>query len=355
VVLTTYGILSTEAEMLAKKKWNVACLDEAHTIKNRDTKMARAAHSLSATTRIALTGTPLQNHLGELWSLFNFINPGLLGNYESFRSKFVMPIENGNKERQQQLRRMVLPFMLRRTKNEVVEELPDKTETIRTVELSSEEMHTYELIRREAKKRLEEDHKVSTNVLSEITKLRQAACAATLVNDKLQFRSSKIEQLLQLVDNIGEGNRILLFSQFTSFLKMICAEFDKEGVDYLYLDGATPMRQREQLVRRFQDGESRIFVISLKAGGLGLNLTGANYVIHMDPWWNPAIEQQATDRSYRIGQNQKVTVYHIIAAHTIEEKMLRLHKTKRDLADSLLEGADVSHRITEEDLQELLK
>jgi len=355
VVLTTYGILSTEAEMLAKKKWNVACLDEAHTIKNRDTKMARAAHSLSATTRIALTGTPLQNHLGELWSLFNFINPGLLGNYESFRSKFVMPIENGNKERQQQLRRMVLPFMLRRTKNEVVEELPDKTETIRTVELSSEEMHTYELIRREAKKRLEEDHKVSTNVLSEITKLRQAACAATLVNDKLQFRSSKIEQLLQLVDNIGEGNRILLFSQFTSFLKMICAEFDKEGVDYLYLDGATPMRQREQLVRRFQDGESRIFVISLKAGGLGLNLTGANYVIHMDPWWNPAIEQQATDRSYRIGQNQKVTVYHIIAAHTIEEKMLRLHKTKRDLADSLLEGADVSHRISEEDLQELLK
>jgi len=355
VILTTYGILSIEEEAFTSKEWNVLCLDEAHTIKNRDTKMAHAAHSLSAKTRIALTGTPLQNHLGELWSLFNFINPGLLGNYDMFKQKFVTPIESGNKTRQQQLRKIVLPFMLRRTKNEVIEELPDKTEIVRTVELSAEEMHAYETFRRSAKKKLEEEQKVSVSVLAEITKLRQAACAACLADKKLNYKSSKIEQLLQLVDNIGEdGNRILLFSQFTSFLKMVKEAFDKEKIEYLYLDGSTTMKQRAELVRRFQDGESRIFIISLKAGGLGLNLTGANYVIHMDPWWNPAIEQQATDRAYRIGQEQKVTVYHLISQHTIEEKILRLHQSKRDLADSLLEGADVSHKITEEDLNELL-
>lgn len=355
VILTTYGILSIEEETFTSKEWNVVCLDEAHTIKNRDTKMAHAAHSLIAKTRIALTGTPLQNHLGELWSLFNFINPGLLGNYDMFRQKFVTPIESGNKTRQQQLRKIVLPFMLRRTKNEVIEELPDKTEIVRTVELSKDEMHAYETFRRSAKKKLEEEQKVSVSVLAEITKLRQAACAACLADKKLTYKSSKIEQLLQLVDNIGEdGNRILLFSQFTSFLKMVKEAFDKAKIEYLYLDGSTTMKQRAELVRRFQDGESRIFIISLKAGGLGLNLTGANYVIHMDPWWNPAIEQQATDRAYRIGQEQKVTVYHLISEHTIEEKILRLHQSKRDLADSLLEGADVSHKITEEDLNELL-
>jgi len=246
--------------------------------------------------------------------------------------------------------------MLRRTKNEVMEELPDKTEVVRTVELSDEEMATYEAFRREAKQQLKMEGKVSVSVLAEITRLRQAACSAKLVNPNLNFKSSKIEHLLQLVDNIGEGgNRILLFSQFASFLKMVKKAFDSAHIDYFYLDGTTPMKRRGELVRRFQDGESRIFIISLKAGGPGLNLTGANYVIHMDPWWNPAIEQQATDRAYRIGQEQKATVCHLIAAHTIEEKILRLHNTKRALADSLLEGADVSHKITEEDLQELLK
>lgn len=356
VILTTYGILSIETDLITGKEWNVVCLDEAHTIKNRETKMAHAVHQLKASTRIALTGTPLQNHLGELWSLFNFINPGLLGNYDFFRQKFVVPIESGNKERQQQLRRIVLPFMLRRTKNEVIEELPDKTEVVRKVELSDEEMTAYEVFRNAAKDQLKKEGKVSVSVLAEITKLRQAACCTRLVNPELKFQSSKIEHLLQLLDNIGEGgNRILIFSQFTSFLKMVKTTLDKANVEYLYLDGATPMKQRMELVRRFQDGESRIFIISLKAGGLGLNLTGANYVIHMDPWWNPAIEQQATDRAYRIGQEQKVTVYHLIAAHTIEEKILRLHETKRALADTLLEGADVSHKLTEEDLQELLK
>ena len=355
VLLVTYGLINTESEILQEKEWNIVCLDEAHTIKNRETKTAQAVYALKSETRIALTGTPLQNHLGELWSLFNFINPGMLGGYEAFRQRFVIPIENGDKERQQLLRRIVLPFILRRTKKEVIKELPEKTEIQYKVELSPEEMHTYEYIRNKAQQQLEEEQKVSISVLAEITKLRQAACASGLVKKGLDFPSSKLEQMIELVNDIRqEDNRMLIFSQFTSFLKMVKDRLDQEKIEYLYLDGSTTMKQREDMVKRFQEGESSIFIISLKAGGLGLNLTGANYVIHMDPWWNPAIEQQATDRSYRIGQEQKVTVYHLIAAHTIEEKILRLHQTKRDLADSLLEGADVSHKLTEEDLKELL-
>ena len=355
VLLVTYGIICSEADILKEKEWNVICLDEAHTIKNRETKTAQAVYALKSETRIALTGTPLQNHLGELWSLFNFINPGMLGSYDAFRQRFVLPIENGDKERQQLLRRLVLPFILRRTKKEVIEELPEKTEIQYKVELSPDEMHTYEYIRNKAQQQLEEEQKVSVSVLAEITKLRQAACASGLVTKELNLPSSKLEQMMQLVNEINQGeNRVLIFSQFTSFLKLVRDRLDKEKIEYLYLDGSTTMKQREDMVKRFQNGESGIFIISLKAGGLGLNLTGANYVIHMDPWWNPAIEQQATDRAYRIGQEQKVTVYHLISAHTIEEKILRLHQTKRDLADSLLEGADVSHKLTEEDLKELL-
>lgn len=355
VVLTTYGILSAEQQPLGEKEWNVICLDEAHTIKNRETKMAQATYELQAKTRIALTGTPLQNHLGELWSLFNFINPGMLGSFETFRRKFILPIEGGQKERQQQLRRIILPFILRRTKAEVVEELPDKTETVRYVELSREEMSVYELLRQQIEEDLKNQTNVSVSILAEITKLRQAACAASLARPEVSLESSKIHELLELIDDISAaGNRILIFSQFTSFLKMVRDALDEREIGYLYLDGATPMRQRERLVRQFQEGEMPIFIVSLKAGGLGLNLTGANYVIHLDPWWNPAIEQQATDRAYRIGQKQNVTVYHLISEHTIEEKILRLHKTKRDMADSLLEGTDVSHRITLDELRELL-
>ena len=355
VIISSYGIVCSESKTLDEKDWNVICLDEAHAIKNRETKTAQQIYELKGSTRVALTGTPLQNHLGELWSLFNFINPGMLGSYDSFRQKFVTPIENGDKERQKQLRRMVLPFILRRTKTEVIEELPDKTEIMCRVSLSSEEMQTYELIRTHAEQRLDAEERVSVAVLAEITKLRQAACASGLVDENLDFKSSKIERMLQLVDEIREGgNRVLIFSQFTSFLKMVKDALDEEKMEYLYLDGSTPLKQRQNLVHRFQEGEGDIFIISLKAGGLGLNLTGANYVIHMDPWWNPAIEQQATDRVYRIGQNQKVTVYHLIAEHTIEEKILRLHKSKRDMSDSLLAGADLGHKLTEEDLRKLL-
>jgi len=358
VIVTTYGLLVTESEDLLKKHWNTVCLDEAHVIKNRETKTSASVMKLQASHRIILTGTPVQNHLGELWNLYQFINPGMLGSYEQFQKKYIVPIEQqDNKERSRQLKRLVQPFILRRTKQEVIEELPDKTEVNMPVELSTDEMAVYEVIRRRAKKLLEDEQggAPSVNTLAEITRLRQAACAAQLAEKSWKGESSKITALMQLLDEIvGGGNQVLVFSQFTSFLTLVRETLDKQHVDYIYLDGAVPMKRREQLVQEFQKGLHPVFLISLKAGGLGLNLTGANYVVHLDPWWNPAIEQQATDRAYRIGQRQNVTVYHLIAQHTIEEKILRLHETKRNLADAMLSGTSESHKLTSKELLQMI-
>ena len=355
VILTTYGLFVTEDEVLCGKQWNTVCLDEAHVIKNRQTKTSAVVMKLQATHRIILTGTPVQNHLGELWNLFQFANPGLLGSHEQFRQKYIVPIEQqDNKERSRQLKRIVSPFMLRRTKQEVIEELPDKTEINIPVELSDDELAVYEVIRRRAKQLLEDERSssgVSVNTLAEIIRLRQAACSAELVEKNWKGECSKLTALSDLLQEIVDGgNAVLVFSQFTSFLAMVRQQLDKQKQPYLYLDGSVPVRQRDQLVQQFQHGDCPVFLISLKAGGLGLNLTGANYVIHLDPWWNPAIEQQATDRAYRIGQRQNVTVYHLISQHTIEEKILRLHQTKRNLADAMLEGTNESHKLTSMDL-----
>ena len=346
VILTTYGLFVTEDEVLCGKQWNTVCLDEAHVIKNRQTKTSAVVMKLQATHRIILTGTPVQNHLGELWNLFQFANPGLLGSHEQFRQKYIVPIEQqDNKERSRQLKRIVSPFMLRRTKQEVIEELPDKTEINIPIELR--------VIRRRAKQLLEDERSssgVSVNTLAEITRLRQAACSAELVEKNWKGECSKLTALNDLLQEIVDGgNAVLVFSQFTSFLAMVRQQLDKQKQPYLYLDGSVPVRQRDQLVQQFQHGQYPVFLISLKAGGLGLNLTGANYVIHLDPWWNPAIEQQATDRAYRIGQRQNVTVYHLISQYTIEEKILRLHQTKRNLADAMLEGTNESHKLTSKD------
>ena len=363
LLLTSYGLLITEEESLTAREWNVVCLDEAHQIKNASTKSSAVCMKLQASNRLILTGTPIQNHLGELWNLFQFINPGLLGSSEQFQHKFIAPIElSHDRDRQSQLKRIVQPFMLRRTKQEVVAELPDKQEVMMPVELSRDEMAIYEVIRREAKKELddvEQNHggKLNVNVLSMITRLRMASCAASLAQKGWTGASSKLEVFVSLVEEcVSTGNRVLVFSQFTSFLEMARQQLTKQlpNVTYFYLDGQTPVKERSRMVDEFQHGQCQVFFISLKAGGLGLNLTGANYVIHLDPWWNPAIEQQATDRAYRIGQEQKVTVYHLISEHTIEEKIVRLHQTKRDLADQLLEGADMSHKLTASDLLQMI-
>ena len=357
VVLTTYGLLAKEQEMLENISWNVVCLDEAHTIKNRDTKMSVAAMSLKATSRIILTGTPVQNYLGELWNLFQFINPGLLGSYDNFNKKFIIPIEQlQDKDRQSQLKRIIQPFMLRRTKSEVVEELPEKTEIQRTVALTPAETVAYETMRMTAQKEIEGESKINVNALAAITRLREAACAMSLVKKGWKDEPSKVIALMDLVQEIiSGGNSVLVFSQFTGFLDIVSSALTQAGIAHFYLNGAIPIRKRQEMVADFQHGVRPVFLISLKAGGLGLNLTGANYVIHLDPWWNPAIEQQATDRAYRIGQQQNVTVYHLIAQGTIEEKILRLHKAKQNLADAVLEGTSSSHAITLDELRELLK
>lgn len=359
VVICTYGLLLSVKTEITQKEWTTAVLDEAHVIKNRGAKTSGVAMQLKTKYRIMLTGTPVQNHLGELWNLFQFVNPGLLGSYEDFSHRFIGPIEVAkDKERQQQLDRIVHPFMLRRTKEKVLDELPEKTEIYQTVDLSSEEMAVYEIIRERAQHMLESENseKVSINALAEITRLRQASCAAQLVEKNWKGKSSKIEALIDALEPIVEsGDAALVFSQFTSFLAIVQKELEKAGIPYLYIDGTVSVKERQKLVEQFQNGECPIFVISLKAGGLGLNLTRANYVFHLDPWWNPAIEQQATDRAHRMGQHNAVTVYHFLSAGTIEEKIKRLHEQKRDLAENILEGTDMSGKITGKDLLEMIR
>ena len=357
IILTTYGLLVTEEELIGKKEWNMIVLDEAHTIKNKETKMSKAAMQLKGGFRLLLTGTPVQNHLSEIWNLFQFINPGLLGSFDHFQAKFITPIEQ-NKDvlQQKELRKLIAPFILRRTKNEVLQELPGKTEIIISVPLDTEEMAHYELLRRKAELALQNGEINAIQTLAEITTLRRAASHIGLVNPQFVGESSKIKAFFTLFDAMHENHhRALVFSQFTSHLAFIRKALDERGIDYLYLDGSTPIGQREKLVKAFQTGQQPLFLISLKAGGLGLNLTAADFIVHLDPWWNPAIEDQASDRAYRIGQTRPVTVYRFIAHQTIEEKIVKLHATKKDLADNLLEGTNLSHKLTREDILELLK
>lgn len=357
VILVTYGLLVTEEVLLTDKTWNIVVLDEGHTIKNKETKMSKSAMKLNASFRLLLTGTPIQNHLGEIWNLYQFIIPGLLGSFEQFNERFIQPItQNKDKVQQKQLKKLISPFLLRRTKSEVLSELPPKTEIIKEVELSDVEMGYYELLRRKTELELESGTLNPVQTLAEITKLRQAACNVNLVNKEMKIKSSKIEVFLSIVNELQENNhRALVFSQFTSHLALIRAELDELKIPYLYLDGSTPIPERAKLVKEFQTGEQPIFLISLKAGGLGLNLTAADFIIHMDPWWNPAIEDQASDRAHRIGQLRPVTVYRLVAKQTIEEKIIRMHASKKDLADSLLEGSNLSHKLTKEELLDLLR
>jgi superfamily II DNA or RNA helicase len=357
VVLSTYGLLVTETELTASRNWATIVLDEAHTIKNRDTQTSKGAMQLKGDFRLLLTGTPLQNHLSEIWNLFQFANPGLLGSYQQFTDRFITPIErNHDNERQRLLRRMLSPFLLRRTKEDVLSELPEKTEITLRVELSADEQALYDNLRQQAIANLEEEGKSTLQALAEITRLRQAACHPRLVNPKLALPSSKTQAFLELVEQLRSGgHRALVFSQFTSHLALIREALDNQQVAYLYLDGSTTPQERERLVRQFQTGGEPLFLISLKAGGLGLNLTAADYVIHLDPWWNPAIEDQASDRAHRIGQERPVTVYRLIAAGTIEEKIIRLHQNKRSMADALLQDSDMFTQLSTDDIIRLLR
>jgi SNF2 family DNA or RNA helicase len=305
----------------------------------------------------------MENHLGELWSIFHTVAPGVLGSWEQFRRRFAVPIEkDGNSERREALSRVISPFILRRSKSEVLEDLPERTETNLMVDLSAEERRRYDRMRLAAVSELEEigddnlSHDQRFRVLQMLTRLRQLSCHIGLVDDTWEGTSAKLEVLMELLMQLKErGNRPLIFSQFTSHLALIREAMEKAGLTFQYLDGQTTPTARKERVEAFQKGESDAFLISLKAGGTGLNLTAADYVIHMDPWWNPAVEDQATDRAHRIGQTRPVMVYRIIARGTIEEQILKMHEDKRDLVDGVLSGADSAARLSTKELAELIR
>ncbi len=305
-----------------------------------------------------MTGTPLENHLGELWNLFQFINPGLLGTHETFQWRFATPIERDHDhDARRQLQRLVQPFMLRRTKDQVLEELPPRTEVTLQVELSRKEAAFYEALRQRALQALkhvkESQH---LQVLAEIMRLRRACCHPRLAIANSPLTGSKLHMFGETIDELLENkHKVLVFSQFVDYLTILREALDRKGVSYQYLDGSTPARVRDQRVTAFQSGQGDVFLISLRAGGIGLNLTAADYVLHMDPWWNPAVEAQASDRAHRLGQQRPVTIYRFVTQGTIEERIVELHHAKRDLADSLLEGADMSGKLSTEELLQLIR
>lgn len=364
ILITTYDLMTREADSFTQKQFSTIILDEAQAIKNRNTKRSETAMRLQGDFKLITTGTPLENHLGELWNLFQFINPGLLGSMESFNDRFAVPIERfGDATRRDQLRRLIQPFILRRRKDDVLKELPEKTEVTLTVALSTEEKAFYEALRRKALEELEQSidnmqgGQKHLRILAEIMRLRRAACHPGMVDRQfVKDQSAKLRLFGEIVEELLEnGHKALVFSQFVDHLSILENYVKDKGIAYQYLDGQTPLPLRQKRIEAFQAGEGDLFLISLKAGGVGLNLTAADYVIHMDPWWNPAVEDQATDRAHRIGQEKPVTVYRLVAEDTIEEKILKLHGSKRDLADSLLSGSDVSARLSADDLLNLLK
>ena len=363
LLICSYGLLQQEtvAEMLAKVNFQTVILDEAQAIKNIATRRSQGAMNLQAGFKLIMTGTPLENHLGELWNLFRFINPGLLGSLEHYNQRFAGPIERDHStEARYQLKKLIQPFILRRTKTQVLQELPPRTEIPIYVELSPEETAFYEALRRDSLATLvggdSAPGQKHLQILAAITKLRRSCCNTRLVKPELGVPSSKLAAFGEIVDELLDNkHKALVFSQFVDHLQLIKQYVEQRGIQYQYLDGSTPGKERQQRVDAFQRGEGELFLISLKAGGVGLNLTAADYVIHMDPWWNPAVEDQASDRAHRMGQQRPVTIYRMIAKDTIEEKIVALHNHKRDLADSLLEGADMSGRVSADDLLNLMK
>lgn len=361
LVVSSYGLLQSEGEKLAAVQWQTIVLDEAQAIKNMATKRSKSAMKLQAEFRIITTGTPIENHLGELWNLFQFINPGFLGSAESFSQKFALPIEkHQDRQASGRLKKLIQPFILRRLKQDVLQELPPRTEVTLQVEMSQDETAMYEAQRRQSLEKIADAEESGSGphmqILAEITRLRRFCCNPELVVPGCGLSSSKLkvfgDTVAELLDN---GHKALVFSQFVGHLEILRSYLDSQKIHYQYLDGSTPVKKRQQRIRAFQSGEGDLFLISLKAGGAGLNLTAADYVIHMDPWWNPAVEDQASDRAHRIGQKRPVTVYRLVVKDSIEEKIIALHVHKRDLANNLLEGADMSGKVSTGQLLELIK
>ena len=355
LTITTYGVLVNDLEALQGVAWGTVVYDEAHALKNPTAQRTRAAAALEATFALALTGTPVENRTEELWSLFRVVVPGLLGASRAFQQHFVGPITAGDTDRRDALARRIAPFVLRRTKRQVARDLPERTELVRRVLLSSAERTLYDRARLSAVARLRAEAGARTQVFRELLRLRQLACHPRLADAHSEVPSSKLVALRRLVaDARRAGERVLVFSTFTRHLALMRPALTADGHQVLQLDGSMSPAQRAAEVDAFQAGHGDVFLISTKAGGVGLNLTAASTVIHADPWWNPASEDQATDRAHRIGQDRPVTVVRLVAADTIEEQIVALHATKRGLADALLAHSGDSRSVSMDELLDLL-
>ncbi|MEZ6048947.1 MAG: SNF2-related protein [Planctomycetaceae bacterium] len=359
LILTTYGTSRRDVLKLREKEFSYVVLDEAQTIKNPASQVAKAVRLLNARHRIALSGTPIENHLGDLWSIFEFLNPGMLGRSSLFKT---VSSGVGNEQAKTILAKGLRPFILRRTKQEVASELPEKIEQTIYCEMDKEQQELYGELREHYRESLlgmiaeQGISKSKMHVLEALLRLRQAACHPGLLKKTHRARASaKLKVLIPHLEELAmEGHKALVFSQFTSMLSIVKDHLDKQNIRYEYLDGKT--RKREECVKRFQeDPDCPVFLISLKAGGLGLNLTAAEYVFLLDPWWNPAVEAQAIDRAHRVGQTKQVFAYRLICRNTVEEKISELQSKKRDLAEAILEAeGSLMSNLTTEDLEMLL-
>jgi SNF2 family DNA or RNA helicase len=366
LILTTYPLLPRDQEVLLKTDYYYLVLDEAQVVKNPRSQAARVIREIKTGHRLCLTGTPMENHLGELWAQFDFLMPGFLGDSASFKKTYRTPIEvHGDSEQRERLSKRLRPFMLRRTKQEVATELPAKTEIIRSVPLHPKQAALYESIRITMEKKVRDAiankglARSHITILDALLKLRQTCCdPRTLALKEAQKinESAKLDLLMEMLpEQLEEGRRILIFSQFTRMIALMEKELKTYNIAYTKLTGQT--RKRDEAIERFKNGEVDVFLISLKAGGVGLNLTEADTVIIYDPWWNPAVESQAADRVHRIGQDKPVFVYKLLTENTVEEKILAMQQKKRALADSIYNSGkkEASFKLTSEDLSDLFK
>ena len=362
VLITSYDLLKRDIAEYEDKNFLYQVIDEAQYIKNHSTAAAKAVKCIQSRIKYALTGTPIENRLSELWSIFDYLMPGFLYGYETFRKEMETPIvKNKDEDSSLRLKRMVSPFVLRRLKQDVLKELPDKLEEIQYTMFGEKQQHLYDAQVTHMRAILNEQNKEDfaqnkIQILSELTKLREICCDPNLLYENYDGESAKRSMCMDLIKRAIEGeHRILIFSQFTSMLQLLEKDLCNEGIVFSKITGATKKEERIQLVKQFNEGTIPVFLISLKAGGTGLNLIGADTVIHYDPWWNQAVQNQATDRAHRIGQKKVVTVYKLIAKGSIEEKILQMQDKKKNLADEILSGETRSlAQMSREELLELL-
>jgi SNF2 family DNA or RNA helicase len=361
VLVTSYDLLKRDAALYEGKSFRFQIIDEAQYIKNASTQSAKAVKGIDARRRFALTGTPIENRLSELWSMFDYLMPGFLFGYQRFKKEYELPIVR-DQERQalEKLHRLIGPFILRRLKKDVLKELPDKLETVVYSAFDKKQKEIYTANAYQLKKELENlegrQGRDNIQILAQLTRLRQICCDPHLCYDDYSGESAKLETCIDLVRNgVEGGHKILLFSQFTSMLEIISQRLKKEGLTFYILTGSTSKEERIRMVNSFKEDEIPLFLISLKAGGTGLNLTAADMVIHFDPWWNVAAQNQATDRAHRIGQEKQVSVFKLITKGTIEENILKLQDSKKDLAEQIITEGTVSlSNLSREDLLGLL-